>query len=81
MKIYCPQQGFEPPIVQRTPTQTALLRRDEIKNEHTRLRTPRFEGRPLAGHRRIQENNIKMDLTETERRGVKWIQLAQNGDQ
>jgi hypothetical protein len=34
--------------------------------------------RPLGRHRCRWEDNIKMDLRETEINGVNWIQLAQD---
>jgi hypothetical protein len=37
--------------------------------------------KPLESHRRSWEDNIRMDLRETECGGVDWIHLAQNRDQ
>jgi hypothetical protein len=34
--------------------------------------------RPLGRHRHRWEDNINMDLIETEIHGAKWIQLAQD---
>jgi len=36
---------------------------------------------PLGRHRRRWEDNIKIDLRETEWEGVDWIDLAQDRDQ
>jgi hypothetical protein len=36
--------------------------------------------RPLVRPRRRLENNIKMDLQEVGRKGMEWIELAQNRD-
>jgi hypothetical protein len=67
IKIYCPQQGFEPPIVQRSPTLTALLRRDEIKNTHT----------SVYAHHDVKDDHLK-DLGVYSII-LKWISKKQNG--
>jgi len=38
------------------------------------------EKRPLGRHRRRWEDNIKMDLQEVRRKGMEWIDLAQDRD-
>jgi hypothetical protein len=37
--------------------------------------------RPVGRHRHRYEDNIRMDLTETDREVVDWIHLDQNRDQ
>jgi hypothetical protein len=46
-----------------------------------RLSVRILEGkRPLGGHRRRYEDNIKMDLQKVIARGMDWITLAQDRD-
>jgi len=46
-----------------------------------RVLVGKHEGkRPLGGHRRRWEDNIKMDLQQVKCEGMDWIELAQGTD-